>query len=103
LGRRLELDVESKFASNPRCEGVSIVRGWYEGYDEGDGREFLAAQTREHWELLLDFEPSSDEHHWSLFHFEGFEILKDNVDGEGTPAQIADAVCIVVTQAMRAK
>src|SRR5271167_3087721 len=53
LGRRLEFEVQSGFAINPRSAGVIVVRGWYEKFDEGDGHEVLAAQIRDHWDLLL--------------------------------------------------
>jgi hypothetical protein len=83
LGRRLEFEVQSGFAANTRCAGVTVIRGWNEKFDGGDGHEYLAAQAQEHWDLLLNFEPGSKEHGWSLFRFEGYEGPKNGVAGEG--------------------
>ena len=98
FGRRLEQDVQSKFAANPNCSGVTIIKGWYSKYDGGDGHEYLAAQAQDHWDLLLDFEPGSEKHWWSLFPAHGYKEPEVNrgILGEGTPGEIADAVCISV-------
>jgi hypothetical protein len=97
LGRRLELDVRSSFATNPRCAGVTVVRGWLDRYDPGDGHDYLATIANKHWELLLDFTPGSKTHGWSLFRVTANQNIEDRFSGEGTPDQIANAVCIAMT------
>lgn len=100
LGRNLEIAVRSKFATKPRCKGVMIVNGWDSHYDGGSGAKYLAAQRKDHWDLLLDFQPGSSKHHWSIFHYGNgisSNSFNENIYGEGTPAEIADSVCIAVT------
>jgi len=58
-GRRLEQDVQSSFVTNPRCSGVTVVKGWDQEYDGGAGQEYLAAVREEHGDLMLDYVPGS--------------------------------------------
>ena len=98
LGRKLELDVATNFASNRRCAGITVVRGWDRKYDGGDGKEYLAAGATEHWDLLLDFMPGSKKHEWYLFYLNSNGNIKDSFAEEGTAAQIAETVCAIVTK-----
>jgi hypothetical protein len=96
LGRRLEYEVESRFAVNTRCKGVTVLRMndfEYDGKFNDDAQKIING-SKPHWKLLLDYQPGSKVHGWSLHR--GDDPMKA-VGGEGTPAQIADEVCIVVT------
>ena len=58
-------------------------------------------EHKDHWELLLDYIPGSKVHEWSIYPrlhgiADEYSIAR-MVSGEGSAAQIADQVCIVVT------
>ena len=93
LGRALEYQVESKFAVDTRCKGVTVLRTNHPEYDGKYNYDVLNIQ-KPHWNLLLDYHPGSKVHSWSLYR--GDDPFKLVVQGEGTPAQIADEACIVV-------
>jgi hypothetical protein len=96
LGRKLEMEVQNKMAIDPRCGGVTVVRGWHPQFDSGDGRYNTAYLNKERWDLLLDFRPGSITHAWTITHWDG-NHMGASVDGVGTPEEIADAVCIAVS------
>jgi len=91
LGRRLEYEIESKFAVDTRCKGVTVLRM---NHPDLDGiYDDVTSLSKSHWNLMLYYHPGSSIHSWAL-------VRSDNafkVNGEGTPAQIADEACIVVT------
>ena len=97
LGRRLELEVEYKFAVNTRCKGVTVLRTndrEFDGKYNDNAIRIFNDTSKPHWNLLLDYYPGSKVHSWALQR--GDNPFK-GVQGEGTPAQIADEACIVVT------
>jgi hypothetical protein len=78
---RLDDEVAGKFAVNTRCKGIRILRN-----DDG--------KTKGDWDLRIHYYAYSKVHEWFLFYEpQPAKMIK----GEGTPAQIADEVCIVVT------
>ena len=102
LGRRLENQVMNALAVNTRCKGVVAVIAWHEKYD---GKLNPVAtdieEHKDHWELLLDYIPGSKVHEWSIYPTAAWNsrrvLDREDVSGEGSAAQIADQVCIVVT------
>ena len=89
-------------AVNTRCKGVVAVIGGHEKYDGKFNPVATAIQEhKDHWDLLLDYIPGSKVHEWSLEPTSAGNnqrLLEGQiVSGEGSAAQIADQVCIVVT------
>jgi hypothetical protein len=94
--------------TNPQCAGVTIVPGWQEKYNGGGwrakgGRKVLTAQHKDHWGLLMQVGPGSEKAAWWLEQWTpwtqsalDFYRTHPMVDGTGTPAQIAEDVCVVV-------
>lgn len=102
LGRRLENQVMDALAVNTRCKGVVAVIGGHEKYDGKFNPVATAIQEhKDHWDLLLDYIPGSKVHEWSLepqHAWNNQRLLEGQmVSGDGSAAQIADQVCIVVT------
>jgi hypothetical protein len=86
LVARLEFEIE--IIVKTRCKGVKVLR------PELDGVNFKIPDIQEpHWKLMLYYSPGSNVQSWAL-------LRSDNsskaVGGEGTPAQIAEEVCIAV-------
>jgi hypothetical protein len=104
LGRKLENEVRSRMATNPRCQGVDVFRQNDDDYDGKNNLAELEGQMKQaHWELFLDYNPGLITHHWTLFPWTGGvaggDIVKSGiVSGEGTVSQIADQICTVVTK-----
>jgi hypothetical protein len=108
FGRELELAVQSRMVTNPRCAGVTIVPGWYEKYDSGGwqgkaAERYLSAQQKDDWGLLMQSGPGSEKAAWwleprTLWTQSAPDFYRTHpmVDG-GTPAQIAEDVCVAVT------
>lgn len=109
LGRQLEETVINQLAINTRCQGVSVFRENHPDFDAKSNSSELAPQkAKAHWDLFLDYNPGSQTHGWTLFPYgaEGWSLFPHTgvrtmsgkmVEGEGTPGQIADQICIVVT------
>jgi hypothetical protein len=96
LGRKLELDVQSRMATDPVCGGVTVVRGWHPKFDGGNGSRVASILKGERWDLWVELRPASSKQTWTLIHSEGMRTGA-TVDGEGTPAEIARAVCLAVS------
>ena len=102
LGRKLENEVRSRMATNPRCHGVDVFRQNDYKYDGEINFNELADQMKQvHWDLFLEYNPGQTTHNWTLFPktggVSGGEIvLSGMASGEGTVSQIADQICIVV-------
>jgi len=105
LGRKLENEVRSRMATNPRCQGVDVFRqdDWH--YDGKDNLNELADQKKQvHWQLFLEYNAGQTTHNWTLFpwtggnEFGGELVRSGIVSGEGTVSQIADQICTVVTK-----
>jgi hypothetical protein len=99
LGRRLENSIADQLAITRLCAGVSA---YIDGHDKFDGKFNDAAQQakerNDYWLLMVDYAPGSKVYGWSLFPEKAGGA--DNgamISGEGTTAQIAEQVCIVVT------
>ena len=105
LGRKLENEVRSGMATNPRCQGVDVFRQNHPDYDGKINFDELADQMKQvHWTLFLEYNPGQTTHNWTLFPWTGGnefggELVKGGmVSGEGSVSQIADQICIVVTK-----
>jgi hypothetical protein len=104
LGRKLENEVRSRMATNPRCHGVDVFRQNDYKYDGETNFNELADQMKQvHWDLFLEYNPGQTTHNWTLFPktggVSGGELVFSGiVSGEGTMSQITDQVCIVVTK-----
>jgi hypothetical protein len=103
LGRELENDVRSKFAVTTRCKGVTVI---LPEFDNNFSYKQVVDIQKPHWLLILYYQPGSKVYGWALFQVDSRGNLSSPaniltpykvVKGEGTPAQIADEVCIVVT------
>jgi len=104
LGRKLENEVRSRMATNPRCQGVDVFQQNHSDYDGKNNFNELADQMKQvHWDLYLDYNPGQTTHNWTLFPKTGGVsggelVINGIVEGEGTVSQIADQICIVVTK-----
>jgi len=105
LGRKLENEVRSGMATNPRCQGVDVFRQNHPDYDGKINFNELADQMKQvHWTLFLEYNPGQTIHNWTLFPWTGGDVSGGEpvpggmVEGEGTVSQIADQICIVVTK-----
>src|SRR5262245_25428724 len=105
LGRKLENEVRSRMATNPRCQGVDVFRQNHPDYDGKINFDELADQMKQvHWTLFLEYNPGQTTHNWTLFPWTGGDVgggelvFSGIVSGEGTVSQIADQICIVVTK-----
>jgi hypothetical protein len=59
--------------------------------------ELAAQKAKFHWELSLTYHPGMQTHGWALYPNDGNRTVPSGaLIGEGTPAQIADHVCIAV-------
>src|SRR6516225_1489576 len=71
LGRKLENEVRSRLATNPRCQGVDVFRQNDHDYDGKNNFNELADQMKQvHWDLFLDYNPGQTTHNWTLGHLE---------------------------------
>jgi hypothetical protein len=78
LGRKLENEVRSRMATNPRRQGVDVFRQNDNDYDGKGNFSELADQLKQvHWSLFLEYNPGRATHNWTLFPWTG-----GNVDGE---------------------
>jgi len=105
LGRKLENEVRSQMATNPRCQGVDVFRQNHPDYDGKINFDELADQMKQvHWTLFLEYNPGQTIHNWTLFPWTGGDasggelVPGGMLEGEGTVSQIADQICIVVTK-----
>jgi hypothetical protein len=105
LGRKLENEVRSRMATNPRCQGVDVFRQNHPDYDSKINFDELADQMKQvHWTLFLEYNPGQTTHNWTLIPWTGGDVSGGElvpgglVEGEGTVSQIADQICIVVTK-----
>jgi hypothetical protein len=104
LGRKLENEVKSRMATNPRCQGVNVFLQTHSDYDGKNNFNELADQMKQvHWNLFLEYNPGQATHNWTLFPYTGGVsggdlVLSGVVDGEGAVSQIADQICTVVTR-----
>ena len=58
LGRKLENEVRSGMATNPRCQGVDVFRQNHPDYDGKINFDELADQMKQvHWTLFLEYNP----------------------------------------------
>src|SRR5262249_18431631 len=89
LVRRLQLQIESKFAVTTRCKGVTVLHPGFDG-------DFNLKAVNFYWKLVLYYSPGEKVQAWALLRSDD-PFKGGPVAGEGTPAQIADEVCIVVT------
>lgn len=99
LGRRLENAVIAQLAINTRCAGVSVFRENHPSYDGRNNYLDLTTQRKQfHWVLFLDYTPGQKTHEWTLFPNDADKPLNGMLEGQGTPAEIADQICTVVTK-----
>src|SRR5215472_14679086 len=105
LGRKLENEVRSRMATNPRCQGADVFRQNHPDYDGKINFNELANQMKQvHWTLFLEYNPGKTTHNWTLFSWTGGDVSGGElvpggmVEGEGTVSQIGDQICIVVTK-----
>src|SRR6516225_290781 len=105
LGRKLENEVRSGMATNPRCQGVDVFRQNHPDYDGKINFDELADQMKQvHWTLFLEYNPGQTTHNWTLFPWAGGDVSGGElvpggmVEGEGTVSLIADQICTVVTK-----
>jgi hypothetical protein len=103
LGTQLEYEVQNKFAVTARCKGVTVLLPELDGNFNFKGTPFSDIR-KPHWQLVLYYYPGSKAYAWALFEADSLGHVADRdfrpykmVKGEGTPAQIADEACIVVT------
>ena len=83
LGRRLEYDVMNQMAINRQCQGVHVFRENHPDYDPVQ-------------DLHLDYNPGRKVHGWAMIPWKGSQIVvRSIIEGEGTPAQIAQQICTV--------
>jgi hypothetical protein len=105
LGRKLENEVRSRMATNPRCQSVDVFRQNHPDYDGKINFDELADQMKQvHWTLFLEYNPGQTTHNWTLFPWTGGDVSGGElvpggmVEGEGTVSQIAEQICTVVTK-----
>ena len=91
LGRKLENEVRSGMATNPRCQGVDVFRQNHPDYDGKINFDELADQMKQvHWTLFLEYNPGQTTHNWTLFLWTGGDVSggelvpSGTVEGEGT-------------------
>ena len=109
LAARVDGEVMSELATNPRCKGVTVVSQLL-NYDVDDNFKPNPAvpdliARNDYWELDVDYWPVGQSYSWALWPYTSAQTMartgRDRRDGvvlgDDTPARIADRVCTVVT------
>jgi len=81
-------ELTSRMASNPRCEGISILQ--YGGPKTSVGKAVSDAMKTPHWTLSFNYVPGAKTQKWDMIH----SITGVYAKGEGDPNEIATNVCI---------
>ena len=90
--RAFEDELLARAAAESKCKGVRLVRV---SDRNNPDRAALAVLDKPHWQLSLDYQPGDSSQRWSMTD----QASRANFPkGEGSPSEIAAAICSIVIE-----